>query len=332
MHKNILLFLLLALAIVGTTACDQGSYDDYEEFVGGGDFGDDDSGDDDWGDDDDDNGSGNEAGGEGELTLYTVDGDEIAFERDYTVDGSLLDYQADKTRHREMWDFVVRLLPPSARKNIVEFEVFYGANDLLGYVYPINDDDLSRWKFALAIDAAGDLTTIDFSELFTLVTIHEYAHILSLNNEQVDGATGPRDCDTYHTGEGCSFGDSYVNRFVELGWTEIIARGEHQGDPYELYESRPTEFVSDYAATNPGEDIAESFSFFVAEGARRTGTTLADQKVNLFYDYPELVEMRRVIRESGNGPVGRAMSLGTHPGFGGKRVGHGHGAHVGHGH
>ena len=58
--------------------------------------------------------------------------------------------------------------------------------------------------------------------------------------------------------------------------------------------------MTDYAATNPGEDIAESFTSFVME-PKPDGDTIAEEKVLFFYEYPELVQLRAEI-------VGRVYS------------------------
>ncbi len=66
---------------------------------------------------------------------------------------------------------------------------------------------------------------------------------------------------------------------------------EYAAAAEEFYLSREDDFVSDYAATSPEEDIAESFATFVLK-PKPTGDTLADEKVAFFYDYPELVKLR----------------------------------------
>ena len=55
--------------------------------------------------------------------------------------------------------------------------------------------------------------------------------------------------------------------------------------------------MTDYAATNPDEDFAESYMLFVLK-EKPTKSTVADQKILFFYDFPELVEMRDVIRSN----------------------------------
>ncbi len=312
--KKCMLFLLALLVF---TACNKEEYypeDDFnfteDEFDPG--F--------------DDDGNNDESDEEGSLSLYRVSGDDITKIKDYEVPNNLINYQEDEARHREIWDFVTRLLPPDARVNIAEFEVFFGDNDLLGYVTPIDENDLSRWRFGLAIDVAGDLSTIDFTELFTFVTIHEYAHILTLNNEQVNVGGEAGNCNAFFTGEGCSRAGSYINRLFELGWADIYAN--HDADnPDATYERYRDRFVSDYAATNPGEDIAEVFSFFVTQSQAPTGNSIADQKIKLMYEYPELVAMRDRIRASGTVNGLTANSLGTHRSFNTKMHRHNHGSH-----
>lgn len=318
--KKCMLFLLTLLVF---TACNKEDYYPDEDFN---------FTEDDFDPDFDDGGS--EGDEEGALTLYKINGDAITHIKDYEVPSNLKNYQDDKGRHQEIWDFVTRLIPSDARGKISEFEIFFGDNELLGYVVPIDENDLSRWKFALAIDVAGDLTTIDFGELFTLVTIHEYAHVMTLNDEQINVGGSPESCNAFFTGEGCSKSGSYINRLYDLGWADIYANHDHD-NPEATYERYKDRFVSDYAATNPGEDIAEVFSFFVAQADAPTGNTIADQKIKLMYEFPELVEMRDRMRASGTVNGLSANSLGTHRSFDAKKHrlsrhgdhGHGHEIH-----
>jgi len=60
-----------------------------------------------------------------------------------------------------------------------------------------------------------------------------------------------------------------------------LAGNEYTAALDQFYVDHEDEFVSDYAATNPGEDIAESFATFVLKPAP-SGDTLADQKVAFF--------------------------------------------------
>ena len=244
-----------------------------------------------------DGGQSNLEGEEGSLTLYRVNANTIEKIKDYPVGARLRPYQQDQGRHFEIWDFVTRLLPLGSRNRIAEFEVFHGDGELLGYVAPLNDGDLSKWRFALAIDAANRLDIIELQSLFTFVAIHEYGHILSLNESQLNVATGENSCTHFHPGEGCSAPNSYINRLFLLGWADIYDEVDFD-DPEGIYLQYPDRFVSEYAATNPGEDIAEVFGYFVTMPNAPLGNRIADRKIQLMYEYPELVALREQIRSS----------------------------------
>ena len=281
MKKHFAMLLVFAFAIFSCNRND----DLYDEFI------DDSTWIDDSGSDDD-----QDSGEEGSLTLYEVRGDVLVKVKDYAVPSHLLPYQQNQAKHQQMWEFVTRLIPLEERGNIAEFEVFHGGDDLAGYVSPLDENDLSQWRFGLAIDIAEKLESIDFQEFFTLVTIHEYGHVLTLNDRQVR-VSNPDACNNFFTGEGCSNPNSYINRLFELGWKDIFHEWDEE-NPEKLYDKYPNRFVSEYAATNPGEDIAEVFTFFVARANRPNGNTLADQKINLLYEFPELVEVRRKMRNN----------------------------------
>lgn len=67
-----------------------------------------------------------------------------------------------------------------------------------------------------------------------------------------------------------------------------------------MYEQLTDLFVSDYAATNPGEDIVETFTYFFlkAEPSCTNRATIGKQKVCMFYEYPTLKNIRIEIREN----------------------------------
>jgi len=290
--KNYLLILMAGLLFL--TACNRNDEDFYpyedEENFDAGDYDEGTTGDNDQGDS-----SPNTDSGEGELSLYKVDGNRISLVKDYNVQSNLKSFQDDKGKHQKMWDFTAQLIPISERDKIAEFEVFHGGGELLGYVLPIDDNDLSKWRFALAIDIADNLNTINFADLFTLVTIHEYGHILTLNDEQINVGGNKNSCSNYFTGEGCSTRTSYINELVKIGWKDIIDNHD-QENPDATYNQYQDRFVSDYAATNPGEDIAEVFTYFVINSNPPPGNSIAEQKINLMYNYPELVQLRSDIR------------------------------------
>lgn len=209
-----------------------------------------------------------------------------------------------------IWDRFVALTPVDQRTMLAEFEVFDGTTDMAAAVTQ-TEADPGRWILSVHLDEAR---ASDLDE----VLIHEFGHLLTLNADQVPpDAEAPetytgyrrrtRQCaPLYYTGEGCARNGSYIDEFVERFWPpELLAELEEvdatededeweeaQADFAARHEDR---FVTPYAATHPGEDIAESWTSFVLERKPR-GDSIADEKIRFFWEYPELVALREQIR------------------------------------
>ncbi len=265
-----------------------------------------------------DSGEAPAAGEEQPIARYNVDDTlEIALlEKDDSVTNP--DY-ADPNRHEEIWGAVRYLLPNDVlREDVGRFFIFTdGPDGTLAYVEQL-PDDLNTWQFGVDIEDARDMYTKDF--VHTL--IHEFGHVATLRNNQVPPDTSrpspPGDeefvepspvelsCATFYTGEGCSNPDSYINLFFARFWSDIYeenlagsneAETQEEMDEFaaEFYDEYSDRFLSEYAATNPGEDIAESFTFFVLQ-EKPDGDTIAEQKILFFYEFEPLVKMRTQMR------------------------------------
>lgn len=66
---------------------------------------------------------------------------------------------------------------------------------------------------------------------------------------------------------------------------------------YRFYLKQQDSFVTDYAAESPEEDISESWTFFVLSDKPRPNS-VREKKVLFFYQFPELVKRRKVIRSN----------------------------------
>ena len=236
------------------------------------------------------------------------------------IDDSRPDSQINQDRHQEIWVFLRQLLPTNLlQSDVREYHIFTdGEDETLAYVSPLADDP-NHWLIGIDIadvPASGKMNSGDFVH----TVIHEFVHILTLEDDQVppDTSLSPEEieegvesevaqaCATFYTGEGCALSNSYVNQFFNKFWADVYYNEfqdvewaetdeEYEDNLYEFYEAREDWFVTEYAATNPGEDIAESFTYFVLQD-RPTGNSIADQKVRFFYDYPTLVAIRNHIR------------------------------------
>jgi hypothetical protein len=214
----------------------------------------------------------------GTVTIYSV------------LDDGTLDPSADGlTQH--VWDIFTRVTTPDfASEVMTQFRVGDAPkSDTLAYVY--QDDNPDYW-----ILAANLATSKDDADLIATL-VHEYAHILTLDGTQMNQAAGS--CDTLDLDEGCALGDSYLWSFEEQFWSAYsdapTADNTDEDVAYNFYLAHEEDFVSDYAATNVVEDIAESFMTFVLED-QPDGQSVTAQKLDFFWNYPELVTIRERIR------------------------------------
>lgn len=170
-------------------------------------------------------------------------------------------------------------------------------SDTLAYVIRA-DRDVQRW------DLAANLAHSEDQPELIATLVHEYAHILSLNAEQV--APLAKSCDTLDLDEGCAEADSYILEFEREFWAEY---GDDAPDPTNVddeitaafYADHEEDFVSEYAATNVVEDFAESFMLFVLEPLPDDSDTPTARKLLFFSGYPELTEIRDRIRAEFDG-------------------------------
>jgi hypothetical protein len=246
------------------------------------------------------------------LVTYTISGDEINDPVYEDVSSDLQNQQDDTATQQDIWNYFTALIPANQRRILVEYSVMTdGEDNLLAAVLQTHDDP-ALWNLEVDIADANDTYNL------TYTLIHEFGHLLTLNPDQVPPSTAvfnnPDDeniylkevsaCPDYFPGEGCAKPNSYINAFYNQFWPDIHGELqdinlEEDDDVYyqrldDFYIKYQDQFVNDYAATNPEEDIAEAWSFFVL-GSKPNGVTIAEEKVLFFYDYPELVQLREQI-------------------------------------
>ncbi len=246
------------------------------------------------------------------LVTYRVSGDTISDPTwVHPIPPKLKSFQDDTAAQARLWRFFTDIIPADQRTEVTEFEVFTdGPNNTLGAVE--QTDDPRRWKLEMDIQDGEK-----FADLSSTL-IHEFAHLLTLNDTQVTPDMdvfdhpddqkifdqGVRSCPGFFMFEGCSQPDSYINRFFQRFWPSIYdewkaitdQKGADQVDKdldrfYEKYADR---FLSSYSVTDPQEDIAESFMYFVFT-PRPQGNLVSDQKIQFFYEIPELKTLREHI-------------------------------------
>ena len=257
----------------------------------------------------------NAASQDEEITLatYTISGDQIidpVFEEN--IPQKLKKMRDNTSAHQNIWRYFAALIPNDQRTILEQFVISTdGQDEILASVYQ-SDESPEKWNLQV------DIADSDNPQDLTFTLIHEFAHLLTLNPDQIEPNlaifNAPDDpdvyyeeslsSDTYFTYEGCTLPGAYLNLFVEQYWIDLynewleIDSIEDEDEYYvqldEFYARYHDQFVSDYAVTSPEEDIAESFAIFILE-ERPTVQDTASQKVRFFYQFPELVKLRRQI-------------------------------------
>ena len=194
-------------------------------------------------------------------------------------------------------------------KYVVSLRLFTDGKDGdLGGLNQMNES-VDSWQFDL--DTADvNIYSKDSIEIldYTHTLIHEYGHLLTLNPSQIELTDDMIQDDNkgYLTSEGYALKDSYLEIFVKQFWDdELLLEWDNIDNKknenkrvkllYEFYLSHRDNFVTDYAAESPEENIAEAWTFFVLSDKPDTNT-VKNQKVIFFYQFPELVAYRQKMR------------------------------------
>lgn len=305
--KHWAIWILTVLMVLAAPGCS--NYED-EEPIGQNPIGQDDGNDGQNGNNGnpDDSNAGSEFGSN-LVAVYSVSGGQL----NLVKSGDAASGFYNNARQQEFWKFVNDLIPGDLWPQLTRLVLFADDEDgTAAFVAPIDQNNLSRWEMGwnLAYTWSGG-QLIQGETAYT--AIHEYAHILTLNAGQINASSSA--CSTYQTWEGCSNGNSYINGFVQKFWTDILEENRNVNNDSEhlaFYEKYRNRFVTEYAATNPAEDIAETFTIFVINDLP-TGNSIADQKVQYLYEFEELVTIRQRIRDNIDfnidlGAVGAARS------------------------
>jgi hypothetical protein len=239
------------------------------------------------------------------LDVYQVDGDQISEPQNKSIPEYLLSLQNDIESQKLIWDYFVFIIPPEQRIPLTEYRIFSdGSGNKTGYTEIqwswTKNSESENW--ALEVDLA------DYQDLKSVndVLVHEFGHMLTLNIHQADIRTEPVACQFYADGNQCSSENSYLNRFFDQfwkgslydEWKAVISQSDEKAVKSGLttfYQAYPQDFVREYAATAPKEDLAESWTYFVMT-PRPAGDIMAEQKILFFYNIPEFVDLRSRIR------------------------------------
>lgn len=195
----------------------------------------------------------------------------------------------------QLWTSFQNIVPQSRYQPRLQTLYIFGDKDVevLGYAQH-ETDDLSQWSIGLYDVPFTDYNTlVGGYRIFVHTVAHEFFHLQSLDQSQLDPSTASASCDgVYADGLGCAKPSSYLLAFYNKFWKE----GNKDPNISATYD--PEAFVSRYASTNIREDIAESFANFVFLSRPTSADLVRCAKVDFFYDYAELVSIRTEIRKN----------------------------------
>ncbi|APD07305.1 5'-nucleotidase [Flavobacteriaceae bacterium UJ101] len=227
------------------------------------------------------------------VTTYEIVNGEFIKTYDHPVDAEYLSLQQDTAKHQEIIAQFKKIVPEAFFDRINNFTLYLGElgeQNTLGRVfYSINQRNV--FDFEIAIDNAY---AVPFNnELGLNYTIaHEFGHVLTLDDTQASTTIfDENNCDNFFFGT-CFYSDSYLNVFYQNYWVPILTDYNNSINYRRYYAANPTQFVSEYAASQPTEDIAETFMMYVLNSVNFTGTTVADQKVNSMNNYTDFQTVR----------------------------------------
>ncbi len=233
---------------------------------------------------------------EGGITLYRIVGSKsISKVADFPVSGEDQKYQQDIVKHNEIWALLKTVIVPDYRKYLTEMVIFNGESQSSdAYVVKISDD-LKTWRMNVAINYAYEDGVFNPRGYTHRTLVHEFGHIVALNDTQLDGLARKLGCKTYFAEDGCSREGSYINAFYDTFWAELEKEWRKGNNP-DFYKNNSDRFVTEYAATSPLEDFAEVFADFVVKDIPSTQTAIKDKKIHFMKSYPKLVAVRDAIR------------------------------------
>jgi hypothetical protein len=245
------------------------------------------------------------------LVTYTLEDDRLSHRKEFYMPDNFKKELDTWTTHEQIWDYFAALIPAEQRSFVTEFSAMSdGQSRILAGVS--RTDDFNKWGLRVDVLDASD----HYDLTYTLM--HEFGHLLTLKSSQVAADKlvifNPENekfyeravagCPQYFAGDGCSTPGSYINQFFQLYWKGLYEEWQaidktkedetYAGTLHDFYETYADQFLTEYAATSPEEDIAESWASFIL-ASKPDAQSIADEKILFFYGYPELVQLRQEI-------------------------------------
>lgn len=208
--------------------------------------------------------------------------------------------ESELKQYQILWDDIKKALSDELLADVDSFMVYTdGIDETLAFVNYFGDR-AERWY--LAVDVQDSYSKQGLAEDFYFTMIHELGHVITLADEQVD-YNEPAVYGVYFEEDMSAKEDSYLNQFYHRFWKDIYEDGllsqlpENEKDASCFYFRHESEFPTEYGSTILTEDICEAFAYFVLYD-KPLGNTIKEQKIRFFYEFEELVKIRKDIRKN----------------------------------
>lgn len=198
--------------------------------------------------------------------------------------------ESELDQYSEYWNQVQSMIPSSILRNFSYYKVATdGEAETLAYVISV-DDQGDKWCLNL------DPQDIQEDGSFPFTIIHEMAHYISLNDEQIRYFTDEIESFSLsrYADDSCVANEnSYLNLYYQRFWLPLQIDWKSNPDNELFYYRHMNQFMTSYAATNCTEDFAETFAAYVL--MEDAPNEAIQEKFDFFESIPSIYWLKRNI-------------------------------------
>jgi hypothetical protein len=202
-------------------------------------------------------------------------------------------------QHQKYADQLRMVFPSKYRDYIDQFVVFSDhPDDIAAFVAVTSDGRDTTWMYGVDVEEiSADPTKAASIELM----VHEFAHVFTLD-QFITSSKQTNNCHEYFDEIGCYTTGTYLSEFVQEFWNDALLDEVIQATKsrnanralFQIYERYESDFVTDYAATSPEEDFAETFAWYVLDEEVERGSVAA-QKIRFMDSFAQIRDYKEEI-------------------------------------
>lgn len=191
---------------------------------------------------------------------------------------------------------ILTVFPRRMRERVVTIE--FSAENFSEGSAAVNPIDTDKVQWNMWVNTNSEAMNDEKGQMETVA--HELKHYLTLNSTQE--SNNPALCgNLMGMLENCPKESSIYFDFIQKFWKPIYNdKIWPNGDYNSYYDRHPDDFVTPYAVTNSGEDIAESFAEFIFQNKPSDLSLEKNKKIAYFWNFSEFEILRKEIRENLN--------------------------------